>query len=380
MTRRHWRNPHGPVEAYYGLGIISGNTADWDWFGHSGGFQGYLSRTAVIPACDLTVSILTNSIDGLAEVWLDGAMNILRVFADRGAPSRRIRDWTGRWWSTWGAIDLVPLGNRVIVANPNFINPFMAATEIEVTGRDIGRISLATGYASHGEAGAPNAQQGRHCHRYLACRRQAEAGKKSRCGDGAPVCRAQAALTEQASRPHFISACDLGPKRLARAVARIEHVAARIDHELDAARARIGRQLVEHHLGSEIRRGEIEQPVADQQLQLRIERQRSAAVRRSTRPVGRGRNPRRPADGAVEQLVGAVGPPVELARGEVDRRAGQRRRQRIAGGIAEMIGARIRIGIEARSPRRRNARSPCRSCGRIRGGTRRRQSGRRAGG
>jgi hypothetical protein len=79
-------------------------------------------------------------------------MSILRVFADRGAPSRRIRDWTGRWWTLWGAMDLVPLGERVVVANPNFIDPFTAATEIEVTGRDVGRISLASGYASHGEA------------------------------------------------------------------------------------------------------------------------------------------------------------------------------------------------------------------------------------
>ena len=152
MTRKHWRNPHGPVEGYYGLGIISGNTAGWDWFGHSGGFQGYISRTAVIPACDMTVSILTNSIDGWAELWLDGAMSILRIFADRGAPKRRIRGWTGRWWTLWGATDLVPLGDRVVVANPHLINPFMAATEIEVTGRDAGRISLASGYASHGEA------------------------------------------------------------------------------------------------------------------------------------------------------------------------------------------------------------------------------------
>jgi CubicO group peptidase (beta-lactamase class C family) len=152
MTRKHWRNPHGPVEGYYGLGIISGNVAGWDWFGHSGGFQGYISRTAVIPACDLAVSILTNSIDGWAEIWLDGAMHILRSFAERGAPKRRIRGWTGRWWTTWGAIDLVPIGSRVIVANPNLINPFMAAAEIEVTGRDTGRIALASGYASHGEA------------------------------------------------------------------------------------------------------------------------------------------------------------------------------------------------------------------------------------
>jgi CubicO group peptidase (beta-lactamase class C family) len=107
MTRKHWRNPHASLEGYYGLGIMSGTLAGWDWFGHSGGFQGYISRTCAIPACDLTITVLTNSIDGWAYLWLDGAMHILRGFAARGAPSRRVRDWTGRWWSMWGAVDLI---------------------------------------------------------------------------------------------------------------------------------------------------------------------------------------------------------------------------------------------------------------------------------
>ncbi len=151
MTRKHWRNPHASLEGYYGLGIISGSLGGWDWFGHTGGFQGYVSRTCVIPGHDLAITILTNSIDGWAYPWLDGAMHILRAFATRGAPTRRVRDWTGRWWTMWGAIDLVPMGNVVVVANPQFGNPLMDATEIEVTGRDTGRIALAGGYESHGE-------------------------------------------------------------------------------------------------------------------------------------------------------------------------------------------------------------------------------------
>jgi hypothetical protein len=131
---------------------MSGSMAGWDWFGHTGGFQGYVSRTCVIPACDLSISILTNSSDGWAAFWLDGAMQILRTFASRGAPKRRVRDWGGRWWSSWGATDLVPIGDLVVVGNPQMANPFMDATEIEVTGRDTGRMSLAAGYASHGQS------------------------------------------------------------------------------------------------------------------------------------------------------------------------------------------------------------------------------------
>ncbi len=151
MTRMQWRIPDSSVEAYYGFGIVSGKTAGWDWFGHGGGFQGYISRTCVIPACDVTITILTNSIDGGAPFWIDGVLHILRAFRTRGAPQRRVRDWTGRWWTVWGATDLVPMGNVVVAANPHLGNPFIDATEIEITGRDTGRIVLATGYGSHGE-------------------------------------------------------------------------------------------------------------------------------------------------------------------------------------------------------------------------------------
>jgi CubicO group peptidase (beta-lactamase class C family) len=151
MTRKQWRNPHAALEGYYGLGIMSGTLAGWDWFGHGGAFQGYISRTCAIPACELSLSILTNAADGQAGLWLDGAMHILRAFAKHGAPTRRVRDWTGRWWGTFGAVDLVPAGNLVLAANPLLPNPFMDATEIEVTGRDAGRISQAAGFGSHGQ-------------------------------------------------------------------------------------------------------------------------------------------------------------------------------------------------------------------------------------
>ena len=150
MTRKQWRIEQS-FEAHYGLGLSIGKTDGWNWFGHGGGFQGYISRTAVLPECDLAITILTNCIDGWAPFWVEGCFNILRVFKARGAPSRRLRDWNGRWWTMWTAIDLVPAGNHVLVANPHMTKPFLDSTEIEVTGRDTGRISWANGYASHGE-------------------------------------------------------------------------------------------------------------------------------------------------------------------------------------------------------------------------------------
>jgi CubicO group peptidase (beta-lactamase class C family) len=146
MIRRRWRDPHSSIERHYGLGIISGSVAGWDWFGHSGGLQGYITRTVVLPGQELTISVMTNSIDGLAHFWVDGAIHILRAFSRHGPPARRLRGWTGRWWSLWGAVDLVPTAAKVLVATPAYFNPFMDAAELKN-----GRIVLAGGYASHGE-------------------------------------------------------------------------------------------------------------------------------------------------------------------------------------------------------------------------------------
>jgi len=151
MTRRHWRNPHSGIERYYGLGVMSGNTEGWEWFGHGGGLQGYISFTCVVPERELTVSILTNASDGWAGFWAEGALHILRRFATRGAPSEKVRDWAGRWWNAWGPADLVPAGDVVLVANPWTFRPLFDASEVEVTDRDEGRIALASGGGSHGE-------------------------------------------------------------------------------------------------------------------------------------------------------------------------------------------------------------------------------------
>ena len=151
MSRRHWRNPMTAPEQHYGLGTISGSLDGWDWFGHSGGLQGYISRTCVYPSQELTVCVLTNAIDGWAHFWVDGIANILQGFAREGAPTRKVQGWSGRWWSLWAALDLVPVGNKVLALAPGFIAPMTNAPELEITGRTTGRIAKAPGFGSHGE-------------------------------------------------------------------------------------------------------------------------------------------------------------------------------------------------------------------------------------
>ena len=151
MVRRQWRDPHSNLERYYGLGTISATAEGWDWFGHSGGLQGYLSHTRVLPAQELAIAVLTNAMDGWAGQWFDGVVHILQRFARDGAPNGAVEGWTGRWWSLLGVADLVPMGAKVVIANPATTTPFLKASELRIDQRDEGVIALAGGFGSQGK-------------------------------------------------------------------------------------------------------------------------------------------------------------------------------------------------------------------------------------
>jgi D-alanyl-D-alanine carboxypeptidase len=152
MMQRRWRDDRNALEAYYGLGTMVGPQGAKEWFGHTGGFQGFISRTARFTASGYTITVLTNSQDGPAFPWVDGLANILAAFQQNGAPSKRVASWSGRWWNMWGANDLVPMGDIVCVAAPALPLPFDGAhIECAVKGKDAGVIQKASAYGSPGE-------------------------------------------------------------------------------------------------------------------------------------------------------------------------------------------------------------------------------------
>ncbi|MEJ0064321.1 MAG: serine hydrolase [Caulobacteraceae bacterium] len=151
ISRAQWEDKWSVAPQRYGLGTISGTFDGWDWFGHSGGFQGYITRSAVIPEHDLSLSCLTNAVDGMSHLWLDGALAVLKRFKDDGAPNAELADWSGRWWSVWGPTDLVPIGEKVILALPNLANPVAKAGELTVAGPDEARITQSGAFGNYGE-------------------------------------------------------------------------------------------------------------------------------------------------------------------------------------------------------------------------------------
>lgn len=152
MAQRRWRDACNTQEAYYGYGTMMNAPGPKEWFGHTGGLQGFVSRTSRFPASGFTISVLCNALDGLSYLWVDSIASILEVFKRHGAPGKREAAWTGRWWSIWGATDLVPMGKVVCQVVPALNPPFDAATtECVVTGKDIGLIQKASAYHSPGQ-------------------------------------------------------------------------------------------------------------------------------------------------------------------------------------------------------------------------------------
>ncbi|HEV2365798.1 MAG TPA: serine hydrolase domain-containing protein [Caulobacteraceae bacterium] len=152
LTRRQWKLPDSALTLHYGLGTMHGDVGDWPWFGHAGGFQGFLTQTVALPGRGLALSILTNAADSAPGVLAEGVVRILQTFENGGAPSERAASWAGRWHNpNWGAADLAPVGDKVLLATPALPNPFASPSEIALTGEDEGVIEKAQGFANHGE-------------------------------------------------------------------------------------------------------------------------------------------------------------------------------------------------------------------------------------
>ncbi len=151
LVRPQWRDLHTSQERSAGLGVFCGTLGPVSWFGGAGSFQGYVSLTLAFPQLELAISALVNASDGPSHEWVGGAMQIIKCFKDHGLPTRATRSWTGRWWSLWGSCDLLPVGNKVLMASPESSSPVKEVTELAVSGKDIARVAIANGLASHAE-------------------------------------------------------------------------------------------------------------------------------------------------------------------------------------------------------------------------------------
>jgi CubicO group peptidase (beta-lactamase class C family) len=157
MHRDEWE-VEGP-EDRYGLGLGIQTIGERRMVGHSGGFPGNITRTLVDPKDGLTVVALTNAVDGPARELVVGIVKLLDAAlsasneppAGDSAPATDVASYTGRFAGIWGVTDIVDLGGRLRIVQPDQPDPTAAMATLEVVGADTLRIAEAPGTAAPGE-------------------------------------------------------------------------------------------------------------------------------------------------------------------------------------------------------------------------------------
>jgi D-alanyl-D-alanine carboxypeptidase len=141
----------------YGYGLIldrigSGAPAT-TVLGHSGGYPGHITRTAVDPASGWAVSVLTNAIDGPAAALSTGVLELLLADsavtdAERAAVAA---PFTGRFRNMWGMQDIQVIGDRLLRIDPAAEHPLEQVDVLERTGDSSARVVEGDGFGSVGE-------------------------------------------------------------------------------------------------------------------------------------------------------------------------------------------------------------------------------------
>ena len=144
---------HGEEVRRYGLGMDLRTAGARQLVGHSGGYPGHITRTWIDPAGSVVVSVLTNAIDGPADVLARGLLALLdlALAAPAAEPAADLERYTGRFANLWGVLDVVALGGRLVLLHPASPAPAEGYVELTVEGPDTLRQEAVAGFGSAGE-------------------------------------------------------------------------------------------------------------------------------------------------------------------------------------------------------------------------------------
>jgi D-alanyl-D-alanine carboxypeptidase len=135
----------------YGWGMVREKVDDQVFVGHSGGYPGHITKTLVDPRSGLTISVLTNAVDGPATPLARGIAQLLAAAAaDGGELPASAHRWTGRYANLWGVVDVAGVGGRLRTVATGAWTPLEGTDELVEAGDQL-VIETGSGYGSVGE-------------------------------------------------------------------------------------------------------------------------------------------------------------------------------------------------------------------------------------
>lgn len=148
---------HGREPRHYGLGLDLRTQGERRLVGHSGGYPGHITRTWIDPGQQVVVSVLTNAVDGPADVLAGGVLRLLDLALDAPEPAADrpaggdLQRFAGRFANLWGVTDIALLGNRLVLLHPGAPDPTEDHLELTVEGDSTLRQESVAGFGSAGE-------------------------------------------------------------------------------------------------------------------------------------------------------------------------------------------------------------------------------------
>ncbi|MBA3400222.1 MAG: beta-lactamase family protein [Acidimicrobiia bacterium] len=157
MQRTEWQVA-GSAGSEYALGFGVTKINDRRLLGHGGGFPGHITHTLFDPHDRIAASVLTNAIDGPAQMYvatvfrlIDLALGAAASETPAVAPDVASR-FTGRFANLWGVSDVVDLGGRLHLLDPTVGDPTADPIRLDVADElTTLRITDSPGYAAPGE-------------------------------------------------------------------------------------------------------------------------------------------------------------------------------------------------------------------------------------
>jgi D-alanyl-D-alanine carboxypeptidase len=140
----------------WGLGVQITKLKDTTIYGHSGGFQGYITSIGYSPDKKLGIIVLTNCIDGQAQLLMNSLFNMIITVMnnyDSYKSDKKINldKYTGRFGSRWGNFDIRKINGKLIMFSSNYLDPFYGVDVLEYKKDNTFIIKTGDGFGNMGE-------------------------------------------------------------------------------------------------------------------------------------------------------------------------------------------------------------------------------------
>lgn len=150
MQHGYWKAKG--TDQSYGLGMITHKKKGWKLYGHGGGFPGFITNTLFEPNLGLVVTVLTNAYGAKAGVIGRKLINIMDTFQqDTPKTTQNPEKFEGRFYCTWGIVDIVAVGSKLFAVEPKDWTDFEEAEQLEILDSNTLKIVEASGYSYPGE-------------------------------------------------------------------------------------------------------------------------------------------------------------------------------------------------------------------------------------